>query len=659
MKKIILIIIILFAIFNIGKVYAEELTNEQKALLETMDAYNSKGKYIQYDSQRQSFTTFPELATSQNTVYIHCSNFAFNLYKNALGMELFANSSLYMAHSIIDQSSPDVIKLWDKTELDTVKATYQNDYDGFLMNEFGPYLKIGDIFTVLKDSSAHTMLVYDLEYNNENKVTKVTLIEGYSRYEKDSTKLANGLSYTTNGGIRLIDSKVRLNPFLFTNTDDNYLYMSILRPLEVKNTTNENKYVHANCDREANANIYDMSKFHCTTEEKTFDITDAAKSRIKYSKMDIEKTVTNDNNIINGSDVDLNEEFIYNIKITNNSENDYSDLVVKEKISNYVNVVNHDGTLNNNIITWTVNIPANTSKTISYKVKVKDEKTNIGKIIESNGKVDDINTAPIKNKITYGFTTEDKTKLVNSYNSLKNVSSKKGLNFINEIYENALNYDLKLNKLKLDNLINNNITSNSPYSLSISSTNSFGNLVYNNYYGAVRKINTSSYGFKHWTENWLSDSWNGTMSYERSARRDTIYKEHFETGDILIYQNSNDPKTNEDGVYAFIFINNSFFGLNIDNKNEFSATELLSNSNPYLNTLLGKDYYVVLRPSYLINDKTTNEETAVTTDDTNTNKPQDIVVNPKTSENINKIILSVLLLVNLGIIAIIKKKKII
>ena len=115
-----------------------------------------------------------------------------------------------------------------------------------------------------------------------------------------------------------------------------------------------------------------------------------------------------------------------------------------------------------------------------------------------------------------------------------------------------------------------------------------------------------------------------------------MYKNTLKTGDILIYKNSNDEInilenkklvkktiTNEDGEYTYIYIEGKgFVGVNLgndrlantkDDRNEFNSKYYTDNNlelylcaiNPNnekleiynLQTLLGKDYYIILRPS--------------------------------------------------------------
>ena len=124
--------------------------------------------------------------------------------------------------------------------------------------------------------------------------------------------------------------------------------------------------------------------------------------------------------------------------------------------------------------------------------------------------------------------------------------------------------------------------------------------------------------------------------YSKTDRReDFIYPDTFKTGDILIYENYNDFYTTdknklvkkiityEQGEYAYIYIEDKgFVGVNYgadgipntkDDRNNFNAkyykdknlTLYAEYNNPNdellelvnLQTLFGKDYYVILRPS--------------------------------------------------------------
>ena len=89
---IIFVIIISFIvlILNSKKTYSIETTIEEQrnAILATANAYYNKGEYIQYDSFRVQHYFSPEQATKQHTVFTVCNQFVFQVYNQALGMEI-------------------------------------------------------------------------------------------------------------------------------------------------------------------------------------------------------------------------------------------------------------------------------------------------------------------------------------------------------------------------------------------------------------------------------------------------------------------------------------------------------------------------------------------------------------------------------------------
>ena len=70
--------------------FAEDITyaDAQKAILEVMKDYYIRGERIQYNFAKNIYgIPSPEDATSQDTYYMVCSAFSYNVYKEAFGME--------------------------------------------------------------------------------------------------------------------------------------------------------------------------------------------------------------------------------------------------------------------------------------------------------------------------------------------------------------------------------------------------------------------------------------------------------------------------------------------------------------------------------------------------------------------------------------------
>ena len=272
---------------------------------------------------------------------------------------------------------------------------------------------------------------------------------------------------------------------------------------------------------------------------------------------------------------------------------------------------------------------------INYLVKVTSGKPK--DIIESTGFVGNIPSSIIKNVIGVNLDKSKMDLIKKNFEKLKNKYSGKQL--INEIYKESFDVDIKFDEFDITKLINNtklNLTSYS--SIYLNKNNIFYNAVLNKYWSSLVNI---KYTYIKGGEEVNIYSLKGFRDYNDPERReDFIYLETFKTGDILIYINRNDityeinnNKLNknyisyEQGEYAYIYIEDKgFIGVNLgddgikntkDDRNEFNAKYYKDNNltlytfadNPSdeilemanVQTLFGKDYYVILRPSLCFN----------------------------------------------------------
>ena len=146
-------------------------------------------------------------------------------------------------------------------------------------------------------------------------------------------------------------------------------------------------------------------------------LSDKTKDRLEYSKLYIEKTV----DVFADSIVEANDELTYQIKIKNNSDKNYNkEIHVNENISNYVEYdsyeVNKEGVIftedieNNQKINWNIGtLNSGEEVIIKYKVRVKDNC--YGQIVESTGKVENIETSKILNPICHNLTENQMNKI--------------------------------------------------------------------------------------------------------------------------------------------------------------------------------------------------------------------------------------------------------
>ena len=99
-----------------------------------------------------------------------------------------------------------------------------------------------------------------------------------------------------------------------------------------------------------------------TNKDKEFELSGSIKVIDSILSISLKSSV---------SEIKSNEEFYYTIKITNSGNKDASSVVLINEVDKLLSILDSSsGTVDNNIITWTIdNIPKQSSKTITIKVK--------------------------------------------------------------------------------------------------------------------------------------------------------------------------------------------------------------------------------------------------------------------------------------------------
>ena len=662
-KLFLFAIIVIQSIFSIRKTKATELstnanyTTEQMAIREIADAFYRRGIYSQYGTAPTMIYS-PEDATSQHSTFYSCSRYIFSIYYQSFGIKLLSPTGAtlacaakyYDANNIVTN---DIIEYWEKTTNENGNIEYKDNQDNIknidlstengikeyatkILKEYK--LQVGDLIAYHTDNyndAGHTVIVYDIIYDENGEPTDAVLRESTSKYEKKTTKLSDGFSYAdiynenndvhegTFKELYLVNSyrtssDITRDSVLYTLR--NKSYFSIVRPL-LKNENGEytGKYYYATI--KADNDIIPL-KYECTGRTLTdYSITETALNRINYSAMYIEKTV----DVFNNSVVSLGDELEYTIKITNNSDTAYTAFDVVENIPEYVEVIDKENiNIKNNTIIWNIpNLEAKQSIEIKYKVKVKNNVTYLGKEIVSTGTVAGIPSSTVKNTISRNLTEEEKIIIKNKLQTILEEKIYYGKEIVSKIYDEEFQLNLNIENLDLTNLIKtrNTVTYFPPGSsytptIYLNTDNEYNNMIVSNYYGALY---TSSDGRVR-VRNWENHSDNYQYFGSRDKRADSIYRENFQTGDILIYKNTQTENNStlyktENGMYYLIYIDKKdkiaingqeiygFIGVNengeINNiyRDKSDYETYLDYSINDLRTLLGKDYYVVLRPS--------------------------------------------------------------
>ena len=242
----------------------------------------------------------------------------------------------------------------------------------------------------------------------------------------------------------------------------------------------------------------------------------------------------------------LGDVLSYKLVIINYSKKDYTeDLIVRENISEFVEFISHNE--NKDVVSFNYNIKDKQLIWNIGKLK-KDEKIILnfivriisgkpGDKIKCTGLVGNIDSSPITNTIGINLNKNQKNLIKQSYENLKQKYTGKKL--INEIYKNALNIDIKFDKLDITKLIYNTIlSSTSAATIGLYENNTFYGAVLNKYWSTMASF---KYSYIQGVDdvNIYDSKFYG--EYNQAKRReDFIYIETFQTGDILLYLNRDD-----------------------------------------------------------------------------------------------------------------------
>ena len=522
----------------------------------------------------------------------------------------------------------------------------------FYLKDLIPLLRPGDVLGY----TGHTILVYDVERDSDGNVIDAFIIESsilpYDSFiqTKIPEKTINGqdgdikdfhgavlflTSKENNCEDGLTDGGLKLNRLsqIFRWPTLNYIndiYYAVLR--------------YVNKDSKGNA-ILTYRTWNPEVPYKydngdIINLTDKDIDRTKkFKRLYIEKIV----NKYDRNTVILGDILNYKIIIRNMWKYDYNyDLIVTENISEFVtyeshienkSVISFNYDKKKRQIIWNIGkLKKKEEVILNYLVRVTSGK--LGDIIESTGRVSNIPTSVVRNYIGINLNNNQMKSIKNSFEKLKNKYNGKKL--INEIYKNSLNKDIQFDKFDITQLINNtDIPSTFTNTLELNKNHIYYRAILNKYWSVMVE---REYLYDKNKEKAVVNTLKYFKPYnDLERRKDFIIEEDFKTGDILLYININDffyiydennnivtkDITYEDGEYAYIYIEGKgFVGTNLgndgikntkDDRNEFNAQYYKDHNLPLyqrinkvtqeqlemanLQTLLGKNYYVILRPS--------------------------------------------------------------
>ena len=620
-----------------------------------------RGKSIQWCVARDHFFS-PEESTEQNANYIVTTSFTSIVYEELLNVVVPYSPSSLLKYANDYNGKPEVAGNTYKISDDIMEMRFYISPDETKvienpsLNDIFPFLQVGDILV----NPSYAFLVYDFEKDKNGNITDVIIIQSVSGYHNNSyinTKLPRASASKNNNDYP--STLYLFNGKLNSDFEEGTIKMGKLSEqfawANIKTKYKSSQYAilrYVQGDSEKNAvlkyeNIYDYDIYGNYSYNSKINLSANTLDRSKkFNHLYISKTVDEMNNAV----VELGDILNYRIVIRNSGDKDYNeDIIVTEIISQYVEYQDHSENRQiisfqqdsqNNKLIWNIGkLHKGDEYIITYKVKVIKGKTN--DVIVSTGFVGNIRSSTVNNFIGKNLKESQKNLIKKNYENLK--KSYNGRNLINEIYKQSFEIDINLNKFNMTNLIlDKKKESREQSSISLNISDSYYNGVLSNYWSSLATMKYQYPGNEEEVNVYFIKEFEYfyNMQTYHKRRKDYIYPQHFKTGDILIYKNSNDSTyllqnnkavklniTYEDGEYYFIYIEGKgFVGVNYgndgipnteDDRNDFTAKYYKDNNLVLLNnvenpsdeilelanlqTLLTKDYYVILRPSLLYN----------------------------------------------------------
>ena len=306
---------------------------EQDAIVSTALAYLARGSRIQYDDTRFSQTASPAIYrwqcgeksledyTSQHTGYLNCAAFTYEVYIEALDYDIGA----YTTAKLVKKGKEERIYTYEPSGEETEEEKEAVE------TAFRSNLAVGDIIVArYRDGGGHAMLYVGEKvlsaYNGEYDIIHST--GGNYNYEEQTEK------FEENGTIQLLSTDSLFDPdahrYVFTELSN----LSIVRPL--------NTYEGGVPDK----TMARMNNMEGILAEKLSSHT-------------------------SGMTVNPGDTMTFTFSITNYGKADKV-VQIKDTVPANATYVSGAETVKGSNLTWELSVPAGSTASVSYEVKVNE-----------------------------------------------------------------------------------------------------------------------------------------------------------------------------------------------------------------------------------------------------------------------------------------------
>ena len=407
--------------YSDGKQYDNAI---QQALVAVAEAFYERGAYLQYDDSSFVKSTDlleknirrpdrlkynPEDASSQFTWYTNCASWTYDVYYQALGIDIVDWTTLLL-HNDTE------IQVWSYTVVDAITDAQRQK----IFEEFCSKLQPGDILCCRHKygSSGHALLYLgdgQILHSAAGQVGNYDYTKMTEYFEEDGTVMR-----------KTVESLMDPN--------DKYYFFGekwwgVIRPTL--------RHTDAQLTEETTNRVNNMQKI--VAEKQT--------------------TATV------GHTVNAGDEITYTFQIENRRETDTVVEIIENLPANTTLVDAGIGTVEGNVIKWSVGIPAGETRIRTFTVKVNDDVKN-GDVIESNSTIDGVNVNCQPVYVGGNLTTEQQAKIVEELNKVTAYGGVSDTDFAEQIYAAAgITIDLDAAKSIVTDLMTSFMGSKTHYAI--------------------------------------------------------------------------------------------------------------------------------------------------------------------------------------------------
>lgn len=578
--------------------YTEDsLTKKQQAVIAVAKAFYYRETAIQYDDasmnyqtnnsrkRRSSYTHRPEDATIQDIKYSVCAEFVNNVYYEAFedgdgnpyeikggdgSVAWFTELQVELANSNSKYYNSNIAVDYIENPAESLEENKER-----IASELLP----GDLIVYrVTNGSGHVLLYLgDDLIINASSISNEFVGGTYDYKEKRDCYEEKGTIGFVSLNKDVLNYQNRFSKYILSTS---VTKVAILRPL---NEISENP-----------------------TQKSDYRISEDTIIRMQYPELVRMKTAS----LEKYENINLGDEITYTITLENKSATeDYDNIIITDKVplnTEFVELTGN-GTNQNGNLNWVVSVPHGEKIVISYTVKIIEDKQILGTtIVNDSTEVSGIPLNKIEFTVNKTLTEKEKTKLLNkSYANIGN-SFETTEKFINSIYT-------ELNIPDIDELLSTYFTTQK-VDIGVSGTNSaiigqIGDKGEKDIYILKSTFNNENIFAKMYVKNLFGGIYTITENEPTldDGRNKTYSNSTFTIGDILLVCDD-DYKTDtyaagEKNMYLYLGENTFATVLN-----EQAILIDKGNGEKLIDSLLGQNCFIVLRPSIILEKEIESEK---------------------------------------------------